>query len=74
MNELGKFLILTGVFFIVIGILLLLFGKIAPLGKLPGDIYIKRDNFAVYIPITSAILISLLLTLLLNLIFLFLKR
>ncbi len=74
MNEIGKFLILTGVILVVVGVLLLLFGKVIPIGKLPGDIYIKRDNFSVYIPIASAILLSILLTLLLNLIFLILKR
>ncbi len=74
MNEIGKLLIFMGLILVVVGALLLLFGKVLPLGKLPGDIYIKKDNFTVYIPITSAILLSVLLTLLLNLIFLLFKR
>ena len=74
MSEMGKFLIFMGVILVIVGALLLIFGKVIPLGKLPGDIYIKRDNFTVYIPITSAILLSVFLTLLLNLIFIFLKR
>ena len=63
-----------GLILVVVGAVLLLFGKVMPLGKLPGDIYIKKDNFTVYIPITSAILLSVLLTLLLNLIFFLLRR
>ena len=74
MNEIGKLLIFMGLILVLVGALLLLFGKVLPLGKLPGDIYIKKDNFTVYIPITSAILLSVLLTLLLNLIFLLFKR
>ena len=75
MGEIGKVLIFFGIALITIGILLILFEKLPlGLGKLPGDIYIKRDNFVVYIPITTAILISLLLTLILNLVFLLLKK
>jgi len=69
MQELGKFLVLTGVLLVLLGFLLLAFGKIFPLiGHLPGDIELKRDNFTVYIPIASSLLISLLLTVVLNLI------
>ncbi|WP_461828803.1 DUF2905 domain-containing protein [Aquifex sp.] len=74
MNEIGKILIFMGLILVVVGAVLLLFGKVLPLGKLPGDIYIKKDNFTVYIPITSVILLSVLLTLLLNLIFFLLRR
>ncbi len=74
MSEIGKLLIFMGFTLVVIGVITLLFGKLLPLGKLPGDIYIKRDNFTLYVPITSAILLSVLLTLILNLVFLLLKR
>ena len=74
MSEIGKLLILMGLILIIVGVFLLLFGKVIPIGKLPGDIYIKRDNFSVYIPITTAILLSVFLTLLLNLIFLLFRR
>lgn len=74
MGEIGKLLILMGLILITVGVFLLLFGKVIPIGKLPGDIYIKRDNFSVYIPITTAILLSVFLTLLLNLIFLLFRR
>jgi len=69
MQVIAKMLILTGVVFVLMGLLLLASGKIFPLiGHLPGDIELKRDNFTVYIPIASSLLISLLLTVVLNLI------
>ncbi|QER42933.1 DUF2905 domain-containing protein [Thermodesulfobacterium sp. TA1] len=69
MSGLGKFLILIGVCLILVGILLSMLPKIPYLGKLPGDIYIKKDNFTFYFPLATSILISLLLTILLNLLF-----
>jgi len=75
MTDLGKWLIFVGVFFIVLGLILLLFQKLPfGLGKLPGDIFIKRDNFTFYFPLATSLLISLLLTLILNLIFWFLRK
>jgi len=74
MNEIGKVLILMGLMLVMLGALLLFFEKLPLFGKLPGDIYVKKDNFTIFIPITSAILLSLLLTLLLNLIFFLLRR
>ncbi|BAU22648.1 hypothetical protein THC_0248 [Caldimicrobium thiodismutans] len=65
----GKFLILFGIIFIALGLLLLLLPKIPFLGRLPGDIYIKRDSFTFYFPLGTSILLSILLTLLLNLLF-----
>lgn len=61
--------------FIILGAVLLLIGaalQFAPwlfswFGKLPGDINVKRESVSVFIPITSMIVVSLLLTLLLNL-------
>ncbi len=65
----GKYLVMLGLIFIALGLLLNFAPKIPFLGKLPGDIYIKRDNFTFYFPLGTSILLSLLLTLLLNLIF-----
>lgn len=67
-QALGKSLILIGIVLIVAG-LLLAFGGQLPLriGRLPGDIYIKRDNFIFYFPITTAILLSVLISLLIYL-------
>ena len=66
--EAGKVLVYAGAFLLLLGLLLLYFPKLfAWFGPLPGDIRIEREGLRVYIPITSALLLSLLLTLLLNL-------
>jgi len=63
-SALGKMLILLGVFIILIGLFLLLGDKIPWIGKLPGDIIIRKEKFSFYFPITTCILISIILTLL----------
>jgi hypothetical protein len=60
----AKFLILAGVALLVIGLAMLL-GQRFGLGRLPGDLVIERENFTLYLPITTSILVSLLLSLLL---------
>lgn len=69
MNEIAKFLIILGLVVTSIGLLLLIFQKIPYIGRLPGDIYIKKDNFVFYFPIATSIIVSILLTIILNLIF-----
>ena len=63
-GPLGKMLILLGVFIILIGILLVIGEKIPWIGRLPGDIIIRKKNFPFYFPIVTSILISIILTLL----------
>jgi len=63
-GALGKLLILIGVFIVAIGVLLLIGEKIAWIGKLPGDIVIKKEKFTFYFPITTSIILSILVTLL----------
>ena len=63
-SALGKMLILLGVFIILIGLLLLIGEKIPWIGRLPGDIIIRKKNFTFYFPIVTSILISIILTLL----------
>jgi len=66
MEQIGKFIFLVGIGLTVLGLLLTFFDKLPfNLGRLPGDIYIKRDNFVFYFPITTSILISIILSLLL---------
>lgn len=67
MGPLGKMLILLGVFIILVGVLLLVGDKLPWIGKLPGDILIKKEKFTFYFPITTSILISIILTLLFTL-------
>ena len=57
---------MVGLLVAVAGVLLLLSGKLG-LGKLPGDVVIERKNVSVYFPIVSSILVSIVLTLLINL-------
>ncbi|MGQ9645623.1 MAG: DUF2905 domain-containing protein [Thermodesulfobacteriota bacterium] len=66
-GPLGKMLILLGVFMIAIGIFLLIGDKIPWIGRLPGDILIKKEKFTFYFPITTSIIISIILTLLFTL-------
>ena len=65
MAELGKTLIIIGVVAIGIGALLMLSGKLPWLGRLPGDISIKNENFSFYFPLTTCIIISAVISLLL---------
>ncbi len=59
----GKVLIIIGLVIAAVGILLVLAPKVPWLGKLPGDILIKKENFRFYFPVTTCIIISILLTL-----------
>jgi uncharacterized membrane protein YkgB len=67
MSELGRFLIIIGAIMVLVGVVLLLGPKIPWLGRLPGDIVIKRENFTFYFPLATSIIISVILTLVLYL-------
>lgn len=60
----GKMLIILGVILILAGICVLWGDKIPFIGKLPGDIMIKKERFSFYFPITTSIIISIILTIL----------
>ena len=64
-NSFGKLLILLGGILILVGAAMILVGKIPWLGRLPGDIYIERRNFTFFFPLTTSILISVMLSLVL---------
>ena len=64
MPAMGKMLIVVGVVLIVIGFAFMFADKIPFFGKLPGDIYIKKERFSFYFPITTSIIISIILTIL----------
>ena len=66
-GALGKMLILLGVFIILVGLFLLLGDKIPWVGRLPGDFVVKKEKFTFYFPLTTSILISIILTLLFTL-------
>jgi hypothetical protein len=65
----GKYIIGFGAVIIVVGLMIYFFhDKLHWIGRLPGDIRVEKENFRFYFPITTMILISLLLTLVINLI------
>lgn len=67
LRPVGKILIFAGIMLIFIGIILIWGGKIPLLGKLPGDIHIKRDNFQFYFPLATCLLLSLIITIIIAL-------
>jgi len=69
MSDVGRLLIIVGGFILVVGLFLALGLKIPYLGRLPGDISVDRGNVHFSFPIVTCLLLSLVLTLLLNLFF-----
>lgn len=70
MNEfsgIGKMLVIVGLLVTTVGVFFWLGGKIPGLGKLPGDIFIKKENFTFYFPLTTSILVSIILSIILAL-------
>ncbi|OPZ82373.1 MAG: hypothetical protein BWY76_02734 [bacterium ADurb.Bin429] len=64
-SNLGRILVIIGILVVVVGLLAMFLGKLG-LGRLPGDILIKRDGTTIYIPIVTMILLSIILSLVLN--------
>jgi len=60
-ESLGKTLVLIGLAVAGLGVLMMLG---LPLGRLPGDIYVRRGSFSFYFPLTTSIVLSIILTLL----------
>ncbi len=58
----GKYLIIIGLLAVLAGVVLIAAGKIPYVGRLPGDILIKRENFTFYFPITTSVIVSLILS------------
>lgn len=67
MEAFAKSLILMGLVIVVLGGMLWLFSGVPFLGRLPGDIYIRRGNFTFYFPIVTCILLSIVFSLILAL-------
>ncbi len=65
MNGLGRLLIIMGLVLVAAGVIISIAPRIPWLGRLPGDIYIKKENFSFSFPLTTCILLSLLLSLIL---------
>jgi thiosulfate reductase cytochrome b subunit len=67
MNEIGRTLLVFGLILVAAGLLLLFADKIPFLGRLPGDILVKRKNFTIYFPLATMVLLSIIATVVLNL-------
>ena len=65
MTGLGKTLIVFGLIITVLGIIITFAGKVPWLGRLPGDIYIRKENFTFYFPLATGILLSFIISLIL---------
>jgi len=62
----GKILMLFGIMLFGIGLFITFADKFFPLGRLPGDILVRKGNFTFYFPVITSILLSIVLTILLN--------
>jgi hypothetical protein len=68
MNDMAKLLMIAGAGLFAFGLLLYFGGRLPWFGNLPGDIVVKRDNFTLYAPLGTMILLSIVLTVVLNVI------
>ena len=68
LEPLGRLLVYTGVILVLIGAFFLVVAKVPWFGRLPGDIVYRREGLVIYIPLATMILVSLILTLLLNIV------
>lgn len=75
MPDIGKLLLLIGIGIAILGGLILLGNKVGiPFGKLPGDLYFSKDNFSFYFPLVTSIVLSIIVTVAINLFILFYKK
>ncbi len=74
MDALGKILILLGAILIIGGLAIVVLSKVPGLGRLPGDINIEFGNVSCFFPIATSILLSVVLTIVLNLLFRIINR
>jgi hypothetical protein len=73
-DQIGKLLILAGGAILLVGVVFLLVGRTGFLGRLPGDLTFSNGNFTCVVPIASMLLLSLLLTLVVNVVLRLLNR
>jgi len=74
LTGLGKILLIFGGVIVIVGLLLVFSQHIPFLGKLPGDIFVKKDNFSFYFPIVTFLIISIVLTIIINVVLYFLNK
>lgn len=69
MSDMGKILIFVGLVIVIMGVVMVFAPKIPFLGKLPGDILVKKDGFTLYAPLATSIILSIILSLIINFFF-----
>lgn len=67
-RQLGKMLVFFGILLAAAGVFLMAFDRLPWIGRLPGDIFVRRKNFVFYFPLATCIIASIILTLILRLI------
>lgn len=67
MGDIGRMMMMAGIGIFILGLLFTLAARIPGFGQLPGDITVQRDNFTLYAPIGTMIVVSLVLTVIVNL-------
>jgi hypothetical protein len=71
---LGKILLIVGGIIVILGLILVFSQHIPFLGKLPGDIFIKKNGFSFYFPIVTMLIISILITIIVNVVLHFMRK
>ncbi|MDI3339111.1 MAG: DUF2905 family protein [Sphaerobacter sp.] len=74
LSQLGKVILGLGLILVLLGGILFLVGRVPLLGRLPGDLTFRRGPVTVYIPLATMLLLSLLLTIILNILFRLFRR
>ena len=74
LGDLGRTLLIVGGLIVLLGLVLILGNKIPFLGKLPGDLRIQREGFSCTFPLVTCLLVSLILTVLMNIVLRILRR
>ena len=67
MPDLGRTLVVIGLVVVAVGLVIMLAGRVPWLGRLPGDIHVQRESWSFYFPLTTSILVSVVLSLVLYL-------
>ena len=75
LESVGRLLLISGAGLFTIGLVLTLAGRLGlPFGRLPGDLFIQRENVTIYAPLVSCLAASVVLTVLINLVFWLIRR